>query len=268
VKKWAVLLVIIIIVAAGAFAYYILPDILASSESYSEARELSLPSAGIETFEVNSGINEISVVNASGGTIKVTAEIDINLSEGKGKELLEKNFQFELTKRGSRASFTGLYDGSFFDHFQGIEEFIYVTVHVPAGIDLDIRSAGGNLYLGNMKNGVTVSESEGDVVAEDLQGQVKIVNGKGEVRGNRITGDIEVYDDAGLIELMECKGSVFLEDGNGSITVKKLSGDLEVVDKGDEIRLETVSGDVSITGTGRGDIHAEEIGGDIRINGN
>lgn len=267
-KKMAVILIIVILVAAAAFSYFILPDILASSEVYSETREMSLPSEGIETLEVRSDIDEISIVNGPGGAVKITAEIEINLAVEKGMEVLEKNLQLDLTRRGSRASCIVVFDGSFFDHFQGVEEYVYLTVHVPPGINLDIQSAGGNTYLGNLKNSIAISKSEGDVVAEDLRGTVAIVNGKGDVRGNRITGDIEIYDGLGLIELMECKGSVLVEDGKGTITVKKLSGDIEIVDKGDEIRLEVVSGDVSITGAGRGDVSVEGIGGDIRINDN
>lgn len=268
VKKMAVILVIVVVVAAGAFAYFLLPDILASSEMYSEMKELSLASEGIETFEVRSDINEISIVNGPAGTIKIAAEIEINLDEDKGVETLGKNLQLELARRGSRASFTGVFSGSFFDHFQGIEEYVYATITVPPGIDLDIHSARGNIYLGNLKNSINLTGSEGDVVAENLQGTVTIVNGKGDVRGNRISGDIEIQDSLGMVELMECKGSVLVVDGRGIIEVKKLSGDVEIVDKGDEIRLEAVSGDVFITGAGRGDIHARGIGGDIRINEN
>ena len=171
-KKMAVFLVIIIIVAAGAFAYFLLPDILASSAVYTESRELSLSSAGIETFEIRTDVNEFSIVNGPGSAITVQAEIEINLDEEKGKAQLEKNLILELNKRGSRASFSGLFDSSFLDHFQGIEEFVYVTVTVPAGIDLDIQTSRGTLYLGNLKNSITVLESEGDVTAEDVGGPI------------------------------------------------------------------------------------------------
>jgi hypothetical protein len=263
----AVFLVIIIIAAAGAFAYFLLPDILASPEVYTETRELSLSSSGIETFEVHSDLNEISIVNGPGKTIQVQAEIEINLDEEKGKEQLEKNLILELNKRGSRASFSGVFDRSLLDHFQGVEEFVYVTLTVPLGIDLDIQTSGSALYLGNLKNRITVVESEGDVTAEDVSGPVSIVNGRGDVRGNRITGDIEIHDTAGMVELQECRGAVMVEDGMGAVIIKQVSGDVEIIDKRDQIRLETVSGDVSISGAGRGDIIAEEIGGNVRING-
>ena len=104
-KKVIVIIIILIVAGGGAFAYFLLPGILASSEIYSEVREVTLPSSSVDTLVIESDINEIAVVAGDNTQeIRATGELQINLWDAKGKETFENQFVMVLSKRGSRAT--------------------------------------------------------------------------------------------------------------------------------------------------------------------
>ncbi len=248
-NKVIIVIIILVVAGGGAFAYFLLPGILASSETYSEIREVTLPSSSVDTLVIESDINEIAVAAGENTEeIRAVGELQVNLGEEKGKETFEKQFVMVLSKRGSRAALRISYNTGILDHFAGKNAYLYVTVYLPPGVEGEIHPGKGDLYIGNVKNDISVEYSQGETVIEDVRGRIHII------------------DEAGSISLSRIQGDVWIRDEKGDIEIREVSGNVEIEDTAGGIDVDMVKGDLSITGRGKGDVKVRSITGSLNIN--
>jgi len=112
-----------------------------------------------------------------------------------------------------------------------------LTVTVPAPAAADIATSNGS---------VTVTDMQGEVVAQTSNGALEIRNISGNVRATTSNGRVELY---------QVRGQVEARTSNGSVVVRDLVG---------PCRVETSNGTVEILSTD-GDVHATSSNGWMRI---
>jgi DUF4097 and DUF4098 domain-containing protein YvlB len=131
-----------------------------------------------------------------------------------------------------------------------------MTVHAPAGVDVEASLASTDLTI--------------EVDVSDLQVSVA----SGDIRARRIGRDVSVKSASGDVEIDEVGGKLRATAASGDVTIGVISGDAtcstasgEVVvglAKGD-LAAKSASGDVTIDEFCGGDLRGKTVSGDMRV---
>jgi len=127
-------------------------------------------------------------------------------------------------------------------HFDGlgIPSGGTVTLRVPQGAELQVRTRGG------------------DVQAKQLRGRISVAS---------TSGDVAIAGAPTGVEVATVNGDVSLVGANGRAQIATVSGDVEVANARGELRVETVSGEVDVTRAKLGRLQAASVSGEVRIAG-
>jgi hypothetical protein len=219
-----------------------------------------------KSFLVNPGVNlrvatsggEIRVEPSAGNTVHVTATEHIRASSEADADLILQKLDLVIEQHGNDvvASATFKDDGNFhFGSWPPVEVDFVVTV--PPGASADLKTAGGDIAVG------------------DLGGTVLARTSGGEISLGKIGGEVDATTSGGNVGLVSGQRSVRLSTSGGSITAGRLVGPAELKTSGGDIKIEaaddtvtarTSGGDVRAVFEGllKGDSSLETSGGDVR----
>ena len=220
-----------------------------------------------ETFTVQPG-GQLSV-NTSGGDVKVRPGSDDKVhiiahqnirasSDAEADKLLEK-LTFKLEQSGNDVSAMAKYEkrisGFHFGSWPPVQVSFEVTV--PSHYNVNVRTSGGSIVVGNLAGEVDAKTSGGDVTV------------------GKIDGKVMAHTSGGDIELDESSQEADLSTSGGDIVVGRVLGPAEVSTSGGNIKVGSVEGrlkahssggDVSavINGPLTGDCTLDTSGGNVR----
>jgi DUF4097 and DUF4098 domain-containing protein YvlB len=147
-----------------------------------------------------------------------------------------------------------------------------ITLHVtiPERLDVEMKTASGDLRASDMLGAVAMTSASGDLTAVDINGDVQMAAS---------SGDIEVETIGGGAILASASGDITARDVAGDVQIETASGDISIADIGKDLQIETVSGDVTGESVGailfrgvngsaefsdvRGDVTAASASGDL-----
>lgn len=143
-----------------------------------------------------------------------------------------------------------------------------IAVKPPLDIQVTIVSGDVNVSQLTAPINLTLSVSDGQVLASGIAGLVsaKMVNGNVQLRD--IQGDVDVSARNGSIEVARASANVNASTSNGSIHLNQVQGDLEADTKNGGIKIQEANGSVKAD-TLNGTIEASSamVGGDWDIVG-
>jgi DUF4097 and DUF4098 domain-containing protein YvlB len=202
-----------------------------------------------ETFEV--GKRPELVVAAASSDIVLKAgdpgRIDVVLKGSEaGLEL------FDITHAGDLVAIRLRKDGG----RRWLQPSVMISVTLPPGSDVDIRSASGDIFasvetrrlsvasasgdvrFGDVSLGAKIKTARGDVALGDVSGDVEGVSASGDFSLDSVTGDLSVSTASGDLVIGEVSGRTVAKSASGDVRIKLFDGpSLDVV---------TVSGDVVV----------------------
>lgn len=113
-------------------------------------------------------------------------------------------------------------------------------LRVPPAADLELRGPYAD---------IDVRGTRGSVVAETVEGRIRVEGGSGRLTLHTTEGDVEVRDTRGQVEAHSVDGDVRLEDIVGPILVEGIDGDIRLVRiDAEDVRVSTVDGDIVFDG--------------------
>jgi len=127
-------------------------------------------------------------------------------------------------------------------------------VTVPAHYNVELKTSGGNVSVGDL---------HGFVHARTSGGNVRLAHIDGPVDGHTSGGDVRLDGATGNANLHTSGGSVVVGDIGGNLEIKSSGGSLETHRVGGTLYARTSGGGITI-GDARGAIDAETSGGSIR----
>lgn len=153
---------------------------------------------------------------------------------------------------------------------------VAVSVAVPPGLDLTVRSASMDVVAAVPLGDVDVRTASGNVRLADVA-SLSVKAASGDVRVDRVTGDltatlasgdVAAASVAGDVTTSTASGDVRLDRASGRLAVKTASGEVLVGRwEGTDAAVKTVSGNVRLTvpaGT-RGDLDLTSFSGRVRL---
>ncbi len=222
-----------------------------------------------------------SIEYRSGGTGGLS--ITVSCENGPIADYLDVDF--ESTPSGARitARKTGKGSGGSWmsGWFGGDSPDIRFVIDGPSRVDLDLRTAGGHVTLGDIEGNASVSTSGGHITFADVRGRLEAATSGGHIRGGRLSeggelktsgghitmdgagGDLDVRTSGGHIKLGPVEGSLHAHTSGGNIDVDHVTGTMDLSTSGGDVEAEAGSdGDADVSSSG-GDIMLERMGGHV-----
>lgn len=130
-----------------------------------------------------------------------------------------------------------------------------IVAQVPAGTDVEVNSASGEVRLMGRLGVVRVHTASGDIEVGDAS-RLDVTTASGQLSCGEIGGEANISSVSGdcMIRVVE-----------GRLDATLTSGDLRVEDCGGDVTVASTSGDVRISRCRGSDIAVRSISGDVRV---
>lgn len=210
---------------------------------------------------------EVKLKVDKGGTLTVEVQsADISLETWEKEEFeiyYSEDAKIRIEKKGRNITVTNN-DG----------EADNISIKIPEVFNLDVNTAGGNIFLHNkIKGDVKLNTSGGDITIGSITGTLTVSTGGGNVSINDVKGKAELKSYGGDMAFGKITGSLKLSTAGGNISGGSVIGPCSISTAGGDIAVGDFEGITEIM-SGGGNISAgrskEKLlvrtgGGDINV---
>jgi hypothetical protein len=215
---------------------------------------------GTLRIETNGG--GIKVEPGTGNTVAIQVKQRIDASTDAEADALLKNLTLTFDQQGNDVTAIAKYEGehvsSWFHWGSWPPVQCEFTVTVPATYNVNLRTSGGGITVG------------------DLTGKIETRTSGGGLHFGKITGTVDGHTSGGGIHLEACTGDVNLHTSGGGIHLGPVNGNAEVHTSGGPISIKEIAGtvkghtsgggiDVAFAGPLKGDCDLSTSGGGITV---
>jgi len=134
-----------------------------------------------------------------------------------------------------------------------------LTVHVPRGSSVEVRTINAT---------VTLRDITGAVQVETVNGEVRLEVASRMIEVETMTGSIDIAAQGAAMDVESISGSITVRGARGSVSVESVSGSIHVQGADlEDTEIETTSGDVTFEGNlaPRGDLDVETHNGNVEL---
>ncbi len=162
----------------------------------------------------------------------------------------------DMIKIETRYPKKGKVKKSIFSFFveRGQSMSISLTLTVPAGMEVIVASASGDVEVARIISDVSASSASGDLILRDIGGDLE---------AQVASGDIEVEDVAGSVSLGSAAGDIVVRNVGGDAEISVATGDVEITSVVGTLELNSYTGDSVVDGVGA--VTYEGINGSARF---
>jgi len=270
VARCAALLVLLVAFAAtAAFAY-----------EREETFQKRLPLQGAKRIIVTNSVGDVKVIGEKGRS-DIFCEYTKSI-RGRDQDEADRIFNLmdiEVSRDGNDLAIKARYpDRSSRDrsilsmlvqHYAGMS--LDLNLAVPAGMDVEIVSASGDVELASVLGAATITSASGEVEAVGV-GDLKVDVSSGDMTVSEVSGKAVLSSSSGDVEAHAIKGNLSVRSSSGEIVLSGIGGDLAVQTTSGDVTTEGVrgvdysgtSGSARFTGV-RGPVTAIATSGDIEV---
>jgi DUF4097 and DUF4098 domain-containing protein YvlB len=214
-----------------------------------------------------------------GGTLYLDTDVgNVHVSAGGGgvgvlvkrharnqKQLDDMHLDF--SQQGNDVHVTARYDSDWHFFSFGNDFDVTFEVTVPSRYNLEVKTSGGNVTVGDLHGFVHARTSGGNVRLAHIDGPVEAHTSGGNVHLDAANGNTLLHTSGGGIAAGNVSGNVDMRSSGGSLEVHRVTGTLLARTSGGSIRIDDALGAVDAQTSG-GSIHARISGqprGDSRL---
>ncbi len=151
---------------------------------------------------------------------------------------------------------------------------VEMTVKVPGSYNLDLRTSGGGIDIGDLQGNVNAKTggghvnigniTEGRINASTSGGDIRLSGGGMETELSTSGGDIGIENAQGNVTATTSGGDIGIENAQGNVTATTSGGDIEIGPSEGDVNVRTSGGDIEI-GASKGSVRAKTSGGDVKL---
>lgn len=218
---------------------------------------------GVQRLIVRAGAGEL-VIEGVPGRRSVFAS---GVACGRNDRQVER-LQLRIGREGDALILTTeIPEGGFnpFNWFGG-DGWIDLTVHVPAGMAIDIEDSSGSAKIS--KTGATrITDSSGELDIDTIRGDLIVGDGSGDIAVRNVQGMVRLADASGEVFIAEVTGDVIVtNDGSGEIHIRDVRGSVTIgADASGSVRIERVGGSVRVENDASGDVYVAHVKHDFTV---
>lgn len=249
------------LVAAGLLA--VLPLSVQAKIERRLEKTFSVQPGAVLKVETQGG--DVRVKAGAGEQVRVTAVQKIRAkSEAEADELLQK-LELSIEQQGSNVAASAKYakkgPGFNFGSWPPVQVDFEVTV--PAKFNVELKTVGGDIVVGDLTGTVSARTSGGDVKLGRIDGEVRAHTSGGDIKLAQATGVADLHTSGGDIEIGAIINALNAATSGGDVTAKFI-GAL----KGDCV-LSTSGGDVeaAVDAAAGFQLEASTSGGEVEVEG-
>src|SRR5262245_26481110 len=205
------------------------------------------------TLIIDTDLGDINVNPAAGGVSIQVLRRARTSSQSKANDLF-RDFDLTFAQEGNNVRVTGKYDRPWrWFNFFGNDLDVKFVVTVPARYNVDLRTSGGDMHVGDLNGEVRAKTSGGDLDLGHIGGVVE---------AHTSGGDVSIAGARADVKLSTSGGDVSVGDAAGAVNARTSGGDIEVSRAASSLVAHTSGGSISI-GEAHGTIDASTSGGSI-----
>lgn len=221
-------------------------------------KSFAVQPGGLLTIETSGG--DVRVQPGDGDKVHVVARQKIRTnSEADADKLLEKlELSIEQSGNDVKASAKYAKRTSSFSFVSWPPVAVSFEVTVPATYHANIRTSGGDIFIGDLSGNMAARTSGGDVSLGKISGDVFVSTSGGDISLTESTGPAKLGTSGGDILVARVLAPADLSTSGGDITIGSVEGSL---------KAQTSGGDViaAIKGALAGDSSLGTSGGNIEV---
>lgn len=158
--------------------------------------------------------------------------------------------------------------------FLGGDSRLDVTVSVPTGSDVTIKTGSADISVSGSVNGGRLKSGSGNVDLDALTAPTTVETGSGDIRVDVAAADLRVKSGSGDVQVGRAdatmaastgSGDIQIGAANGATVIKTGSGDVEVMRSAHDVSMTTGSGDLVVRSAHRGRLTFKGASSDVRV---
>lgn len=214
------------------------------------------------TFRAETSGGDVVVHPGPGDQVRIVAHQTMRAkTEAEADEILAK-LELTLEQQGNDVHAKAKYPGRGGFTFSGIWPPVTVSfeVTVPEKFNLELRTSGGDIVVGNLTGKVIAHTSGGDVSLGQLDGEAQVHTSGGDIELGSATGAVDLHTSGGDIEVGPVAAAADVSTSGGDIQARFEDGP-----KADCV-FRTSGGDVDVTVGAKAGfrLDASTSGGDVK----
>jgi DUF4097 and DUF4098 domain-containing protein YvlB len=139
-----------------------------------------------------------------------------------------------------------------------------MNVKTPRLQALTITTSDGVVNAAGVDGNLDVDTGGGELFADHIRGDCRLITGAGDVRVGEIGGTLRVSTGGGKIQVRSVHGEATLETNGGDVSLDKSGGPVRAETGGGGVHIGSAGGTVSAT-SGGGEIIVEKAGGIVTL---
>jgi hypothetical protein len=227
------------------------------------------------TLRLKAGIGDITIVTGGKG---VAIEVIRKADGRRGEERLREH-KIEFQQSGNDVIIDGDTDKDtrWNGWFNLSDDYdVQWNIRVPSHYNVDVRTSGGSIDLGDIGGTTEAHTSGGGIKAGKLAGKSNLYTSGGGIRIAGATSEVIAHTSGGGIEVGDTTGNVEVKTSGGSITLSRVGGSVVAHTSGGGIRVDDAMGAVDASTSGgsitarlsrqpRGDSRLATSGGSVTV---
>lgn len=214
------------------------------------------------TLRADTSGGGIKVDPGAGNTVRIVVKQRIDAGTDAEADEILKHLTLTLEQQGNDVIASAKYEGertSSWFHFGSWPpvqcEFV---ITVPATYNVDLRTSGGGITVGDLTGAVVARTSGGGLHFGKITGTVDGNTSGGGISLEACSGDVKVHTSGGGIHLGPVGGNAQVHTSGGGISIKGIAGIVSAHTSGGPI-------DVAFSGPLKGDCEFSTSGGGITV---
>lgn len=221
-------------------------------------RSFTVSPGGELTMEVRNGKIRIETGKTDKVEVKVVRSVRVE-DKNEIKDILEEH-RIEMKQTGNRISIISDNErGGFFIGWRGSNRVSDdYTISIPDKFELDLKTSGGSITVGNLEGNAKVKTSGGSINLGQINGRVIGKTSGGSISLVGCNKDVDLKTSGGRIEIGKVTGDVVAHTSGGSISIEDTTGEVDATTSGGSITA-------SISTQPHGDCTLKTSGGSVNV---
>jgi DUF4097 and DUF4098 domain-containing protein YvlB len=200
-------------------------------------------------MDVDRGSIHIATTGSDRVDVKITRELK-NVSAAEAKRVFGEH-QIEFTSSETELKITASgpkpwpLSGNPLNRMQ-----VNYEITIPAKFDIDLKTAGGHIDVGDLEGKAEVHTSGGNIDIAVLKGPLKAHTSGGHITIARVADEANIDTSGGNIRADEIDGKLVAHTSGGHITLNKTKGAVQANTSGGNIELKDAFGPVNARTSG------------------
>jgi len=232
---------------------------LLAAQKDSISHSFAVHSGGELVIESDRG--SIEVKTGDENKIDVMVYLEVKTGDRDRAQEILKDFDVTFDQDGDDVYIKAKYKGDkgwkFWNRSDSRLQARFV-VSVPKEFNVDLTTAGGSIYVGDLSGKARAASSGGSLTFEHNQGPVHGTTSGGSIILGKCSGSVDVNTSGGSISIGQVEGDVVAHTSGGSVSVEEVMGSIDASTSGGSINAH-------ITRQPKGDCKLSTSGGNVIV---